>query len=341
MSKYDSLTAALRERSEPEVVMSFAELDEIVGGLPASARTYREWWTNRTSSQPHSLGWLAAGRMATPDFERGTAIFRLDPELAAERSDFRAAAGTRSPSGVWITEDFRTNLIIDRFDPIFASMRASKIKQMRSENSEDVATWNAFRSLRQLDPADWVPGLWRRAFPGEAVPDTTDVVVSMWPQIAPPPALRAVADEGATEVDVLIQAPLWVWSIEAKLRSDISTKTSTRPHRDQVLRNIDVGSYYSGVRAFYFSLLVSSPSQSPKGADRIGTYRDPDTVRQLLAQHRPDGLVNLRGLGLLEWQDVGDALAWVAQSTTREDERSIARRAANWLEEKGLWARDV
>ena len=341
MSKYDSLTAALSKRPEPEVILSFEELDGIVGGLPASARTYREWWTNRASSQPHSVGWLAAGRMATPDFERGVAVFRLDADLAAERRDLSASPGIRSPSGVWIADDFRSNLIIDRFDPAFASMRASKLKHLRSENSEDAATWNAFRSLRQVDPALWLPGLWRQAFPDQPIPDTADVVVSTWPQFPPPPALRAAADEGLTEVDVVIEGPLWVWFIEAKLRSDISTGTTTRPDRDQILRNIDVGSYYSGVRAFYFSLLSSGSSRSPKGAERIGVYRDINTVREVLAPHRPDGLVNLGALGHLEWQQVGEVLASVARSSTREDERSIARRAANWLEEKGLWARDV
>jgi hypothetical protein len=45
-----------------------------------------------------------------------------------------------SPSGVWVEDDFRTNLIIDRYDPVFADMRASKLKHLRSANSEDAVT---------------------------------------------------------------------------------------------------------------------------------------------------------------------------------------------------------
>lgn len=45
--------------------------------------------------------------------------------------------GQLSPSGAWIAEDFRSNLIIDRYDPVFAAMLASKIKHLRSVNSED------------------------------------------------------------------------------------------------------------------------------------------------------------------------------------------------------------
>src|ERR1700694_2901124 len=75
-----------------------------------------------------------------------------------------------SPSGVRIATDFRSNLIIDRYDPVFADMRASKIKHLRSVNSEDAITWNVFRSLRQVDPAVWLPRLWTEAFPSTAAP---------------------------------------------------------------------------------------------------------------------------------------------------------------------------
>ncbi|RPH62556.1 MAG: hypothetical protein EHM89_05390 [Acidobacteria bacterium] len=80
--------------------------------------------------------------------------------------------------------------------------------------------------------------------------------MGLWRTVAPPPSLVALAAEGDSEIDVLIESPEWVWFIEAKYQSDISIKTTTRPLRDQVLRNIDVGSYYAGVRRFFFSLLA-------------------------------------------------------------------------------------
>jgi hypothetical protein len=64
--------------------------------------------------------------------------------------------GELSPSGVQIAADFRDNLIIDRYDPVFADMRASKLKHLRSANSEDAVTWNVFRSLRQITPEAWL-----------------------------------------------------------------------------------------------------------------------------------------------------------------------------------------
>ena len=47
--------------------------------------------------------------------------------------------------------------INDRYDPVFADMRASKLKHLRSVNREDAVTWNVFRSLRQVAPATWLP----------------------------------------------------------------------------------------------------------------------------------------------------------------------------------------
>lgn len=323
-------------------MLTFDEIDVIVGGLPRSARTYREWWTSRISSQPHSSGWLNAGRIATVDLEAATAVFHFQPDEAATRLDssVRHPAGAKSPSGVWIADDFRSNLIVDRYDPVFATMRANKLKHLRSENSEDAATWNAFRSLRQIGPGEWLPDLWRSAFPEISIPADTDATVTLWPAISPPAALRAEADEGDTEADVVIETASWVWFIEVKLRSDISTGTTTRPNRDQVLRNIDVGSYYSGVRPFFFSLLISAPERSRKGVERVAEYQDREKVRGLLSPHRPDGLANLRGVGLLKWQQLGDTLAAIARSNSREDERAFARRAAEWLEERRLWVRE-
>src|SRR5206468_6665132 len=118
--------------------------------------------------------------------------------------------GQMSPSGVWIANDFRSNLIIDRYDPVFADMRASKLKHLRSANSEDAVTWNVFRSLRQIAPEVWLPSLWRRAFPTEDVPGDLRATVRLWESVSPPLGLLAHGDEGASEVDVVVEAASWV-----------------------------------------------------------------------------------------------------------------------------------
>ncbi|NUZ04677.1 hypothetical protein HQN59_02775 [Schlegelella sp. ID0723] len=245
-----------------------------------------------------------------------------------------AVEGRLSPSGVWIADDFRSNLIIDRYDPVFADMRASKLKHLRSANSEDAVTWNVFRSLRQVAPEVWLPELWRHAFPGTSAPEPGRATVSLWKSVAPPLGLLAGGDEGESEIDVVIEAPTWVWFIEAKLGSDISTGTTTRSERDQVLRNIDVGTHYAGVRDFQFSLLILSEPRSRKGADRVDQYRTFDIVRSLLALHRPDGLPNLQHVGLLKWSKVAQVLSYAATNAPQADERIHAERAASWLRHK-------
>lgn len=244
--------------------------------------------------------------------------------------------GHLSPGGVFIAADFRANLIIDRYDPVFADMRASKLKHLTSANSEDAVTWNVFRSLRQITPDAWLPNLWQSAFPLLTCPGDLKAVVRLWESVPPPLGLLAGGDEGASEIDAVVEAPSWVWFIEAKYRSDISTGTTTRPNRDQVLRNIDVGSYYAGVRQFFFSLLISSEARSPEGVKRLHEYNDLSIPRTMLEAHRPDGLSNLKAIGQLTWKDLERVLAEASKTAERDDERAYAARAVAWLRERVL-----
>lgn len=77
MAKYDALRRFLAARSEPVVRISFEELDAVVGGLPRSARTYREWWDNgSTSVHPQARAWAEAGfAVEVLDLERGLVRF--------------------------------------------------------------------------------------------------------------------------------------------------------------------------------------------------------------------------------------------------------------------------
>ena len=58
--KYAALCNALRQSTADLVVLSFDDLDELVDGLPKSARTHRAWWSNGTS-HVQSRAWTAAG----------------------------------------------------------------------------------------------------------------------------------------------------------------------------------------------------------------------------------------------------------------------------------------
>ena len=241
---------------------------------------------------------------------------------------------TTSPTGVRLARDFRDNLIIDRYHVDLAAARGAKLEAMRSEHSEDVVTWNVFRSLAQLDPAFWLPRLHQTVF-GESAssPAPQTVSVRLWVPTVPPPGLRNFQkDEGASEVDVVIETEYAVWFIEAKFRSDISTTTTNNPDRDQVLRNMDVGSWFAGVRDFYFALLVADPVRSPRGAAAVARYRE--TLPAL--SHRPDGLRNLKGVEVMRWTQLAEVLQQCALGAPRADERPFAERAMAFLREKRL-----
>ena len=57
--KYSELYEFFQRCEDLEVCLSFSQLDSLVGILPKSAQTYREWWANHKSN-PQAV-WLASG----------------------------------------------------------------------------------------------------------------------------------------------------------------------------------------------------------------------------------------------------------------------------------------
>ncbi len=62
MSKYSALRRHLEGEPGTSVEMAFAEIDDIVGGLPASARRYSAWWSNELEgTHVQARAWMDAG----------------------------------------------------------------------------------------------------------------------------------------------------------------------------------------------------------------------------------------------------------------------------------------
>ena len=60
--KYDPLAERLSGSAADRLTLTFAELDDLVGGLPASARSYAAWWANeRQPRHVQAQAWLGAG----------------------------------------------------------------------------------------------------------------------------------------------------------------------------------------------------------------------------------------------------------------------------------------
>ena len=205
-----------------------------------------------------------------------------------------------SKSGVIISENFRDNLIISKYDNQLFDIRTEKMDKMCSENSEDVLTWNVFKSMSQIDSKYWLTNIFEKAFNAKFLYDTL-VKIDLWKSIEPP---KSLTDEGNSEIDIIIESEKLVWFIEAKYKSDISMRTTHDENRDQLLRNIDVGSYYSGTRDFYFSLLYFNEEKTKNGIDRIELYSNIG-VREFktMLPHRSDNMENLKGIGKIKWSD--------------------------------------
>jgi len=77
MPRYRELTTSLESRDDPVVVLTFSQIERIVGPLPKSAKEHRAWWANSTSSQHQARYWIDAHRQAKPDFNAGLGQFTV------------------------------------------------------------------------------------------------------------------------------------------------------------------------------------------------------------------------------------------------------------------------
>src|SRR5680860_82227 len=84
MADWSKLSTALRSAGDVKR-FTWAELDSLVGGLPASATNHRAWWSG---DRPHVNAWRSAGYATTE--------LTLGREVTFIRSGIRVAASTES-----------------------------------------------------------------------------------------------------------------------------------------------------------------------------------------------------------------------------------------------------
>ena len=77
-SKYQPLLDYLHECDLGEVTLTFAEIEALMNDrLPASARTKRAWWSNRTKGALQAEAWMEAGyRVEDVDLDEQKVTFR-------------------------------------------------------------------------------------------------------------------------------------------------------------------------------------------------------------------------------------------------------------------------
>jgi hypothetical protein len=77
-TEYRSLYEYLHDRYADSVVLTFAEMEDLLGfALPDVARVEQAWWANADPDcpSPHSLCWIQASRTATPRLPAQVVVF--------------------------------------------------------------------------------------------------------------------------------------------------------------------------------------------------------------------------------------------------------------------------
>ena len=91
MSKYAPLTGYLSSSGMDYILMTFAEVEEVIGDkLPRSAFEHRPWWSNNSSNHVNADSWLRAGyKTANVDMAERKLAFRKASadELPVGRND--------------------------------------------------------------------------------------------------------------------------------------------------------------------------------------------------------------------------------------------------------------
>lgn len=191
-----------------------------------------------------------------------------------------------------------------------------------SEHSEDAMTWHYFSHLLKT-PID-VKRRWLEQFLQIALEwsprriqgflnHPNSVRFLFWhgkkvpPFFDPPPSLKN--KEGRTEVDLAILAhTTTVVFVEAKYKSEISLHTTHGPYRDQIIRNIDVGTYYAkqhGYQNFSFILLADPKLEESKV--KLDYMKNPQNILRALP-HRKDLITTAESLskqiGYIKWDQL-------------------------------------
>ncbi len=200
----------------------------------------------------------------------------------------------------------------------FPKGKQKGLPKLCSENSEDACTWHYWSPLLHDEAKKtlMLTRLLREAFAGEVHSQVFEGVpsakVRFWPKLNPPPSRPQ--REGASEPDVMITVGRQaVVLVEAKYRSPVSECTTYDAERDQVIRLLDVGSWYSKQQncdRSYVIVLQYSEHQT-NAEEVVGRYASrPESIRRALSYRRDLTMADCRQLSrsvaFVRWPDPFD-----------------------------------
>jgi hypothetical protein len=220
-----------------------------------------------------------------------------------------------SDTGVRVFLNFKDNLIIDQNATEVADQAAhwkynrglvKGLSYLGSENSEDALTWNVFRTLMKLPTTIWLSAILAPIpFSEEECQHAT---FYFWRQF-PAPQTRPVP-EGKTHVDLTVETPRKLLFIEAKYKSNLSAATTYDSDRDQIIRNVDVGSWAARQvgKEFYFTLLTSETDSA--SVEKLHYYKEqPYRIRHSIGSYRNDLEIDDYGIladhiDVIHWEQI-------------------------------------
>ena len=95
--------------------------------------------------------------------------------------------------------------------------------------------------------------------------------------------------EKETHVDLTIETSNNLIFIEAKYKADISKNTTHDPNRDQIIRNIDVGSWAAKKRAKEFYFILLTLKTNTYSIDKLNYYKsNPSNIIEKIGSYRKD-----------------------------------------------------
>jgi len=209
---------------------------------------------------------------------------------------------------------------------------------LNSSDSEDFLTWSVFRPLKDIRPlSKWLLPFLQRGLNELDACEKTDpdeAEIKFWygrksKEFYPPEEhqewlknrlqdskvlkLRERAKvgrrlEGPTEVDLVIESPKTLTFVEAKYTADIDYKTTYDPCRDQITRNLDVGTYQAERLRKRFFFILLTPEYYERS--RLFWYRmqecmkDPESLKGRLPYRSINFEELSKSIGWVLWRDV-------------------------------------
>lgn len=245
-------------------------------------------------------------------------------EMKAGSGEFR---GTPEPMD-------KCHPILD-YERFISSPKARKQEDVRrmlvSANSEDWVTWNAFAMVERLAPDIWwkhLTNLAGRENRNLVLPENWEETpsVDLWHTVPAPRdyemASRArmrnsgvpawvtrsheeLSVEGESEIDICLRNRVLTIFVEAKLRSDISLRTTYDPERNQIVRNIDCLIDSAQQTTPVFWMLVRDSGATRAYRQLMENYRrETDVLAQALPHRAPSQLARVaHSMSLILWRD--------------------------------------